>query len=124
MEGLFAGLLNTSIVCESQWFARFANSQLMPLNQACWMPIDLAIHPEWREKCKKAIQGLLSRHLDDALSPATLSEKLGTIPISTWEDKLPILNACIRESQQIYHTVFTIRRNLRGEMRIGGQVVR
>ena len=69
--------------------------RLININQACWMLIDLAIHPKWREKCKKEIQDLLSRHLGDSLSSATLSEKLGSIPVSTWEDELPILEACL-----------------------------
>jgi len=62
------------------------------------MLIDLAIHPEWREKCKKEIQDLLSHHLGDSSSSATVSEKLGAIPMSAWEDELPTLEACIQES--------------------------
>ena len=88
------------------------------------MLIDLAIHPEWREKCKKEIQDLLSRHLDDSLSPATLHEKLAAVPVSAWEDELPILEACTRESQRIIVTGTTLRRNLRKEMKIGEQVVK
>ena len=88
------------------------------------MLIDLAVHPEWREKCKKEIQDLLSRHLGDSFSSATLSEKLGAIPVSAWEDELPILEACTRESQRISITGTTLRRNIRGEMKIGEQVVK
>jgi sterol 14-demethylase len=87
------------------------------------MLIDLAIHPEWREKCKKEIQELISRHLGGSPS-ATLSEKLAAIPISAWEDELPILEACTRESQRISITGATLRRNLRDEIKIGEQVVR
>ena len=88
------------------------------------MLIDLAIHPEWREKCKKEIQGLLSRHLDDSLSSATLHEKLATVPVSAWEDELPILEACIRESQRIVITGAAFRRNVQKEMKIGEHVVK
>ena len=91
--------------------------------QACWMLIDLAIHPEWKEKCKKEIQGLLSRHVDD--SPfATLHEKLAAVPVSAWEDELPILEACTRESQRIIVTGITLRRNFQKEMKIGEQVLK
>jgi len=86
------------------------------------MLIDLAIHPEWKERCKKEIQNLLSGHLDDS-SSATLSEKLGAIPLSVWEDELPTLEACIRESHRISSTGAAIRRNLREDMKIGEQVV-
>jgi len=88
------------------------------------MLIDLAIRPEWRKKCKTEIQDLLSRHLGDSRSTATLSEKLGAIPLSAWEDELPILDACIRESQRLSITTLALRRNLREEMKIGEQVVK
>jgi len=88
------------------------------------MLINLAIHPEWREKCKREIQSLLSHHLDDSLSSATLREKLGAIPISAWEDELPILEACIRESQRTTHNPVALRRNVREEIKICGQVVK
>ena len=88
------------------------------------MLIDLAIHPEWKEKCKKEIQDLLSRHLGDSLSSATLSEKFGAIPVSAWEDELPTLDACIRESQRISITLLLLRRNLGGEMKIGEQMIK
>jgi len=88
------------------------------------MLIDLAIHPEWREKCKKEIQDLLSRHLGDSLSSATLAEKLGAIPFSAWEDELPTFEACTRESQRISITLLTLRRNLHEEVKIGKRVVK
>ena len=90
----------------------------------CWTLIDLSIHLEWREKCKKEVQDLLLRHLGDSLSSTTLHEKLGAIPVSAWEDELPILDACIRESQRIVFAGVALRRNIRGEITIGKQVVK
>ena len=87
------------------------------------MLIDLAIHPEWREKCKEEIQDLLSRHLGDSPS-ATLHEKFGALPVSAWEDELPVLEACTRESQRISFTNVLLRRNLREEIKIGDKVVK
>ena len=89
------------------------------------MLVHIAIHPEWREKCKAEIQSLLSHHLNDSLSSAALHEKLGAIPISAWEDELPILEACIRESQRIIHIpAVALRRNIREDIKICGQVVK
>ena len=88
------------------------------------MLIDLAVHPEWKEKCKKEIHDFLSHHLGGSLSSATLSEQLGAVPLSVWEDGLPILEACTRESQRISITGTAIRRNLHEEIRIGEQVVK
>jgi len=86
------------------------------------MLIDLAVHPEWKEKCKNEIQDLLSRHLGD--SPATLCEQLGTIPISVWENELPIVEACTRESLRMAITGITLRRNIHEDIKIGGMVVK
>ena len=88
------------------------------------MLIDLAIHPEWREKCKKEIRDLLSRHFGDSLPSVALSEKLEAVPVSAWEDELPILEACTRESQRISITGVALRRNLHGEVKIGEQAVK
>jgi len=88
------------------------------------MLVDLAVHPEWREKCKKEIRDLLSRHLGDTLSSATLSEKLGVLPISAWEDELPIFEACIRESQRILFAHVALRRNVREDIKISEKVVK
>jgi len=88
------------------------------------MLVDISISPEWRAKCKKEIQDLLSHHLDNSLSSATLHEKLAAIPLSAWEDELPIVEACIRETHRIFFTAAAFRRNVREEIKIGGQVVR
>jgi len=53
-----------------------------------------------------------------------LREKLGAIPVSAWENELPILEACIRETQRIVETLALLRRNVREEMEICGQVVK
>ena len=96
----------------------------MSPKSASWMLVHLAIHPEWREKCKKEIRDLLSRHLCDSLSSATLSEKLSAIPVSAWEDELPILEACTRESQRLTLSGTHLRRNLREDIKIGEKVVK
>ena len=83
------------------------------------MLIHLAIHPEWKEKCEKEIQDLITRHVGDSLSG-----RLAAIPFSAWEDELPVLDACIRESQRITVSAVVLRRNLRQEMKINGQVVK
>ena len=88
------------------------------------MLIDLAIHPEWREKCKKEIRDLLSHHLCEIPPSETLHEKFGAIPTSAWEDEHPILDACIKESQRISMPSTPIRRNHYEEVKIGEQVVR
>jgi hypothetical protein len=67
---------------------------------------------------------LIARHVGDSPSTATLSEKLAVIPFSAWEDGLPVLDACIRESQRIAVSTVVLRRNLREEIKINGRVVK
>ena len=80
--------------------------------------MDLAIHPEWKAKCKKEVENLLSRHFGD--SPSTLYEKLNAVPFSAWEDEFPIIDACTRESHRIAFTMASVRRNLGEDINIGG----
>jgi len=58
-----------------------------------------------------------------SLSSATHHEKLAAVPVSAWEAKLPILEACTRESQRIVATGVVLRRNFREEIKICGQAV-
>jgi cytochrome P450 len=97
---------------------------ILLLQSACWVLIHLAIHPEWKEKCKKEIQDLIACHVGDSPSPATLHEKLAAIPLSAWEDELPVLDACTRESQRIVLSGTMLRRNIRREVKINEQVVK
>ena len=120
----FAGAVTTGIHCESQPEVQFVSKSLTTHNKACWALIYLAIHSEWRERCKQEIQDLIHRYPDDSLPSATLHEKLKAIPISAWEDELPTLDACIQELQRIRMFNVTPRRHLGGDMKIGGHVVR
>ena len=124
MAMLFVGVTNTGITCESRSLMLFAGKSLKLHKKACWSLVDLAIHSEWRERCKKEIHDLISSYFDDTHHSATLYEKLKAIPISAWEDELPIFDACIQESQRICVSNATLRRNLGGEIKIGDRVVR
>ena len=78
------------------------------------MFIDLAIHPEWKEKCKEEIQTLLYSHIGGTVSSATLYEKLAAIPLSAWEDE--------RETQRITLNKVVLRRNMSEDVKVGKQV--
>lgn len=92
--------------------------------KACWILVDLAVHPEWREKCKNEIQALLSRHYGDSASSATLHEQFNAIPVSAWEDELPVLDACVRESHRIAFAITSLRRNVGDDISIRGKVAK
>ena len=67
---------------------------------------------------------MVSHHLGETLSFETFHEKFGAVPLSAWEDELPVLDACIKESQRIVMAGALIRRNHHEEVKIGEQVVR
>lgn len=85
------------------------------------MLIDLAVHREWRDKCREEVRGLIAHHVGDSVSSSTLYEKLAAIPFSAWEDQLPVLDACIREFQRISICKVVMRRNVGEEFKIGGE---
>lgn len=84
----------------------------------------MAAYPEWKEDCNREFQRLLSRHLSESDPSATFYEKLLAVPMSAWEDELPIMDACIRESQRMITTGIALRRNIREDMKIAGRVVK
>lgn len=122
---LFAGLLNTGIVGKSKPPNAVENHILtLGAKTACWTLIDLAVHDEWRAKCKKEIEDLLARHTGNSASFVTTYDKLSAIPVSAWEDELPIIEACTRESQRLSFTGAALRRNVREDITINGKLVR
>lgn len=102
----------------------FSASIIATSTVASWMLVHLAIHQDWKEKCRAEIQDVLSRHLDDSSSSTTLYEKLRAIPFSAWEKEFPTLDACIRESQRIVLASARVRRNIGQEFNICGQIVK
>ena len=66
---------------------------------------------------------MLSSHAAGTASSATLYEKLAAIPLSAWEDELPILDACTRETQRIMLSKVVLRRNMGEDVKIGKQVI-
>ena len=121
---LFAGTANTGIICKSHPPYPPHEQLIKRTPKACWTLTDLAIHQEWRNKCKKEIQELLSRHLGDSTSFPTICDKLSAIPLEAWDDELPILDACNRESHRLSFTGVVLRRNVRKDINIGGKVVK
>lgn len=91
---------------------------------SCWLLIDLGVHREWRERCRKEIEDFISRHLGHSPFSAMRYEELGAISTSAWEDELPTVDACIRETLRISMNFVALRRNVHEDTKIGGKVVR
>jgi sterol 14-demethylase len=55
---------------------------------------------------------------------ASIAERLASIPISAWEDEMPLLDACIRETVRMNVTGAALRRNLQDDdLHVEGRVI-
>ncbi|KAH7039996.1 cytochrome P450 [Microdochium trichocladiopsis] len=102
---LFAGLLNSGI-------------------NAGWIPIFLAQNPEWKERVRKEVDGVVAkkRKTPDQ-SPADV---LDTLTIDDWESEFPLADLCLRESIRFAMPGASFRKNTSGhDIEIGstGQVI-
>ena len=75
-------------------------------------------------KCKKETQELLLRHCGGSSSSAILYEKLSAIPVSAWEDELPILEVCIQESHRLAFGIINLPKNVGEDIEVGRKVVK
>ncbi|KAH9833322.1 cytochrome P450 [Rhodofomes roseus] len=95
---------------------------------ASWFITFLASHPTWKDKAMTEIRGLLASHSDThgtphipsttgtdpspaALSLASLSGALSSIPLNAWETQTPTLDAIIRETLRLAQPHTALRQN-------------
>ncbi|KAF9066807.1 cytochrome P450 [Rhodocollybia butyracea] len=88
---------------------------------ACWMLTFLGGHPEWRDKAKTEVEGLLASY--PLASSESLTSQLASISLETWEAQTPVLDSIIRETLRVAQPHTAMRRNLGPEMHIDGQLV-
>jgi len=101
---LHAGVLNTGII-------------------SCWILIELALNPEWQAKVRKEALDLVDNHAVPHTNGIPFHERLATISLSAWEDELPILDVCLRETLRLYMLVSALRRNLHDDVHIGDKKI-
>ncbi|KAG6907956.1 hypothetical protein DXG01_006744 [Tephrocybe rancida] len=90
----------------------------------CWNLLYLGMHPEWKAKVSAEIQAHLEQHTT-VISSQPLHKRLASIPISAWEDELPVLDSVIRETLRITHGNHTfMRRNMGKDMDVDGSKIR
>ncbi|KAG6830044.1 hypothetical protein H0H92_002462 [Tricholoma furcatifolium] len=101
---IFAGVINTGV-------------------NVCWNLIYLGIHPEWKEKVIAEVNTLLANHGDISLTGLPLHKRLASIPLSAWEDEMPILDAVIRETLRITSAGTALRRNIGKDMDVDESMI-
>jgi sterol 14-demethylase len=101
---IFAGVVNTGL-------------------GSCWALVYLSFHDEWKAKAKAEVDALVSKHTTNS-SNEPLHQRLASIPISAWEDEMPVLDLIIRETLRINLTGVTLRRNLFEDLTFSGGLVK
>ncbi|CAA7265289.1 unnamed protein product [Cyclocybe aegerita] len=100
---IFAGVVNTGMI-------------------SCWALVYLASHEEWMAKVKAEVNALIEKHTN-TLSTESLAKRLATIPISAWEDEMPVMEAVIRETLRITLTNAFLRRNVIDELNVSNGTI-
>jgi cytochrome P450 len=90
--------------------------------QACWILLYISFYGEWKKKISEEVTSLIQKHTNTTSSDP-LHERLAAIPISIWEDEMPVLEAVLRETLRMAINGTTLRRNLLEDLNIQGEVI-
>ncbi|KAG6860948.1 hypothetical protein C0995_005778 [Termitomyces sp. Mi166 len=87
---------------------------------ACWNLIHLGMHPKWKALVSTEVQVLISKYTESLLpGPELLRHRLARIPLSAWENEMPILDSVIRETLRLVSAGTLLRRNIGQDVEIG-----
>jgi cytochrome P450 len=92
-------------------------------NSACWTLLYLSANNEWKDKAIAEIQNLVATYTNMAGSQP-IHQRLAMIPISAWEDEMPIMEGIIRETLRLVKNDTALRRNLADNLRVGDKTIR
>ncbi|GLB42444.1 putative cytochrome P450 [Lyophyllum shimeji] len=100
---IFAGVVNTGI-------------------NSCWALLFLSFNKEWKAKVTAEVHALIQTHTDTSSSTSAepLHKRLSAIPISVWEDEMPIMDLVIRETLRLVLNGTVLRRNLAADVALAG----
>ncbi|KAF9522381.1 cytochrome P450 [Crepidotus variabilis] len=101
-------------------FTGFVNTGV----NTCWALLYLGTHPQWRERARKELDGLISRHTSTSPAGEPFHRLLSSIPFDAWESELPIVDLIIRETIRLSFNVTVPRRNLGKDIVIQDTVVK
>ncbi|KII87907.1 hypothetical protein PLICRDRAFT_42425 [Plicaturopsis crispa FD-325 SS-3] len=100
---VFAGVINTGI-------------------NSCWVLIFLAAHPEWKARATAEVNALVSTHTNTTGSDP-LHKRLAAIPMSAWEEEMPVIELIIRETLRLIINGTLLRRNVAQPLEIDGKII-
>ncbi|KAJ7167862.1 cytochrome P450 [Mycena filopes] len=103
LRTIFAGVLNSGV-------------------NACWSVLYLGMSPDWKQKATTEVHALLEKYCTSPSDP--LHKRLAAVPVTAWEEEMPVMDAVIRETLRIVMGGVAIRRNLEHDVAIGKQTVK
>ncbi|EIN08261.1 cytochrome P450 [Punctularia strigosozonata HHB-11173 SS5] len=98
---IFAGVINTRV-------------------NSCWVLVYLAANPSWKSQVNEEVKQLLAKYSDES-SGDKLHQRLSSIPVSAWEDEMPVLDLVIRETIRLTLTGAALRRNMEEDLYVEGK---
>ncbi|KAG6831123.1 hypothetical protein H0H92_012548 [Tricholoma furcatifolium] len=101
LSTIFAGVVNTGI-------------------NACWILLFLGFHKEWKSKVLAEVIALVSTYTDAA---EPFHKRLSVIPVSAWENNMPVLDAVVRETIRLVLNTMAIRRNVVEEIPMASKTI-
>lgn len=78
--------------------------------QAAWLPLLLHTHPAWKAKALAEVRGFIAKYAPDMGAGVSLAARLAQVPPVAWEDEMPVLDACLRETMRLVLSGTTLRR--------------
>ncbi|KAF8753977.1 Cytochrome P450 [Rhizoctonia solani] len=107
-------------VCHGVLFAGIVNTGLM----SAWIYIHLDQVPEWKEKAVEEIRTLLHKYAPlEEYPDLSTAERFSKIPPQAWEDEMPVLETCIRETIRLIVSGAALRRVTSGDTEIDGKKI-
>jgi sterol 14-demethylase len=93
----------------------------MSRNLACWIFLYLGANKGWKEEATAEVQHLIATYTNATSEPT--HQRLSTIPMSAWEDEMPVIESIIRETLRIVNNGTALRRNIAVNLLVADKTV-
>ncbi|KAF9482298.1 cytochrome P450 [Pholiota conissans] len=101
---VFAGVINTGI-------------------NSCWALVFMSSHPEWKVKAKAEVDAMIEKHTNTT-SGDPLHKRLSAVPVSVWEEEMPVMELIIRETLRLVMSTAALRRNILEDLTVSKGVIK
>jgi hypothetical protein len=89
---------------------------------ACWVLVYLGVDDTWKDKATVEVRNLIAAYTNTT-SFEPIHQRLSVIPISAWEDEMPVLESIIRETLRMANNATLFRRNLSDGFQAAGKTI-